>query len=217
MMDIDYLHKFTSEELEILKNNTAYFYEQLFHALEFSDDLEQSKEEFLSTLLPKPMLKEYSDETEFVEVQNIGRKNAARISLIKSVRDLQDKKLITDFHWSYPPKEIAFEKEKQVRTGLLKLLYSNGEVALSGHLQKTLRMGEWLHFYENGEMMARGSYTSGEKVGIWKHYYENGLPKSKGEYKENLKEGKWSFWDENQKLTTAMMERGRKTDKKLAA
>ena len=43
MMNLDFLFELTTDDLIILKNNTAYFFEQIFHAFEFRKEHEKNK------------------------------------------------------------------------------------------------------------------------------------------------------------------------------
>jgi hypothetical protein len=213
MMSIKFLSGLETEELVKLEQNLPNFFEHLYYAMVKDPDGLDPVED----ILPLGMFKNFKEVCEYLTPADKSKSLASASAIIVKIRDLQDRGLIKEFYWKYPPKDIAFEKKDTERTGQYKLVYPNGEIALTGMVERTLRTGEWLHFYENGEMMARGYYEEGEKTGEWKFYYSNGRQKSRGLYVDNLKEGEWETWNAKGEKSLVHYIRGRKEKTKSAA
>lgn len=205
MIKETYFFKLNSKECENFFSNFQNGVEVLAKGF-FNTDLNQRiKDEFL----PKSLIAEYNDIGDSYKNLSNNIREVARLFLVSRIRQLQDTGEILQFCWRLPSPDITNGHTKNVRTGDFSHYYENGQLALSGKLEKTRRAGEWSHFYENGELMALGDYEEDEKTGIWFFYYSNGEHKSEGEFRENLKEGSWEVWDHDGKQKTIFYKRGK--------
>ena len=168
------------------------------------------EKKFMDDKLDMKIKRQIQDEMEYLKEITPAQQYSSRLTLLTTMRKLQESYSITPFKWKLPPSNIIKGDHIKVPTrGLFSLEYEDGTMALKGEYESKLRNGIWEHFYPNAQLMAKGAYTHGEKTGDWIFYYTNGETKSKGLYVENLKSGQWEEFSRQGEMTPVLYERGK--------
>lgn len=168
------------------------------------------EEKFMTEKIPDKIKREFLDEAEYTKEITPAQRSSSQMTILKTVRELQDSMEIPVFKWKLPDNKILKgENYKVPIKGKFELKYEDGTLALDGFVEDKQRTGFWRHFYPNGKVMAEGTYERGEKEGHWIFNYLNGNKKTEGEFTENLKNGQWVEYDKDGNETIVNFQRGK--------
>lgn len=106
-----------------------------------------------------------------------------------------------------------------MKTGELKILYSNMQPQIIGQIINNQNEGLWRYYYPNFKIESQGYFVNNIPEGNWKWFYENGKISEEGIFIHGLRSGKWLNYDtlgniiENKNFVNGV-EKGRKEIKK---
>jgi len=82
------------------------------------------------------------------------------------------------------------------------VFYKNEQKKIDGEYKDQLRTGLWKAWYENGNMWSEGEYREGKRNGKGISYHENGKKYIEGMYRDDVRVGLWRFYDTTGALTS---------------
>lgn len=82
-----------------------------------------------------------------------------------------------------------------MKTGELKILYSNKQPQIIGQLVNSQNEGIWSYYYPNYKIESQGNFVDNIPEGNWKWFYENGRISEEGVFVHGLRNGNWLNYD----------------------
>ena len=73
-----------------------------------------------------------------------------------------------------PRTKAKTDELAEIKTGMWKMCYSNGQPAIEGSFSENKPHGQWKFYSREGQVMKEGKYTDGKEDGNWSYYeYDN--------------------------------------------
>lgn len=191
----DDIFTLNSDDLDIVLKSSDQIISVFAKCMHGSDEKKLME---LESVIPKHMSK-FKDEYSYIKELDQRDKDAAKLFLLKSVRQLQMKESIIGFSWKLPPMDVFYPKTN--KDGPSEVYFESSVLAAVGEYLKNKRCGLWRHYYETGKLLAEGNYNDGLKSGVWVFFYGNGDKRSEGVYKGDQRNGVWKEWDRHGNMT----------------
>lgn len=149
----------------------------------------------IKSLLNPIHLRNYMEEVRYLPEITERVQQAAKITIVKKIRQLQEDNRIESCKWMLPDPSLMEFKKPPNSSGLWETKYEDGKTSAKGELVGYERHGTWEHFFRNGSMMAKGGYLKDKKEGPWEFYNNEGQVLAKGNYNADEKVGDWEVYD----------------------
>ncbi len=167
-------------------------------------------EERVKSILGNADLRKWNEEEEIFGDVDLGKQAVARNTILLTMRELQNKRIISPFEWNLPSHDVLTGSNYEVpKDGKFEINYEDGTPGLIGVVEKKVRKGPYKIHYPNGQVYAEGLYLNDQKVAEWNFYYMSGKIKAQGIFEEDLKSGDWIEHDPSGIPKKVIYERGK--------